>query len=103
LHPVVLTNANYLGKPVRPPWREPKPAPDRSQPYCRTPPYVSATCQAVFLDHASNPGVATGKNPVGGVIRRKPSNEAEHRHLTLEDQLRDVFSWKSPRATGRWT
>ena len=35
--------------------------------------------------------MATGKNPVGGVIRRKPSNVTEHRHLALEDQLRDVF------------
>ena len=36
-------------------------------------------------------GVATGKNPVSGVIRRYPSNVTEHRHLALEDQLRDVF------------
>ena len=26
---------------------------------------------------------------MGGVIRREPSNVAEHRHLALEDQLRD--------------
>ena len=33
----------------------------------------------------------TGMNPVGGVVRRKPNNVTEHRHLALEDQLRDVF------------
>lgn len=30
-------------------------------------------------------------NPVGGVIRREPSSVTEHRHLALNDQLRDVF------------
>ena len=30
--------------------------------------------------------------PVGGVVRRKSSNVTEHhRHLAVEDQLRDVF------------
>ena len=33
--------------------------------------------------------VTTRKNPVGEVVRRKPNKRC--------------FSWKSPRATGRWT
>merc|ERR1712183_770236 len=87
-------------------------------PLCRTPPTIPVSPCVLFgkspslLPAGSNPpaeplhlsqprakrsssttlsthGVGTGKNPVSGVIRRKPSNMAEHRQLALEDQLRD--------------